>query len=218
VWDWHLKHPHGHHFDLASRPALRHTASQTQRKESKHENGHHSLAPGRPRTQTRSQRPAGRESLSSFVEQSCGSTSITGGRSGSERGLVARDARQAGEYFTADEVLRELMKCTPAQAKPASELSGSLYQGGAERSGTTLQFLLERDLQAATQAREAIGRSNAVLQEFPFTCRKAIPNSPFLRELVIPFGAAGYVALFEIEDSETVTSLAIRHQREDDYF
>jgi plasmid stabilization system protein ParE len=26
-----------------------------------------------------------------------------------------------------------------------------------------------------------------------------------------------YVALFEIEDGETVTILAIRHQREDDY-
>jgi mRNA-degrading endonuclease RelE of RelBE toxin-antitoxin system len=38
-----------------------------------------------------------------------------------------------------------------------------------------------------------------------------------LRELVIPFGAAGYVALFEIEDNETVTILAIRHQREEDY-
>jgi hypothetical protein len=39
----------------------------------------------------------------------------------------------------------------------------------------------------------------------------------FLRELIIPYGAAGYVALFEIEDESTVTILAIRHQREDDY-
>lgn len=78
-------------------------------------------------------------------------------------------------------------------------------------------FLLERDLQAAAQAREAIGKSIAFLQEFPFSCRKAQPDNPFLREMVIPFGAAGYVALFEIEDSKTVTVLAIRHQREDDY-
>ena len=28
--------------------------------------------------------------------------------------------------------------------------------------------------------------------------------------------ASGYVALFEIEDSRTVTILAVRHQREDD--
>jgi plasmid stabilization system protein ParE len=78
-------------------------------------------------------------------------------------------------------------------------------------------FLLERDLQAAAQAREAIGKSIAFLQEFPFSCRKAQPDNPFLREMVIPFGSAGYVALFEIEDSKTVTVLAIRHQREDDY-
>ena len=38
-----------------------------------------------------------------------------------------------------------------------------------------------------------------------------------LRELLIGFGAAGYVALFEIEDAQTVTVLAVRHQREDDY-
>ena len=40
---------------------------------------------------------------------------------------------------------------------------------------------------------------------------------PFLRELIIPFGASGYVALFEIDDSHTVTILAVRHQRESDY-
>jgi plasmid stabilization system protein ParE len=79
-------------------------------------------------------------------------------------------------------------------------------------------FLLERDLGAARRARDAIGKSIAFLQDFPFTCRKAGPDNPFLRELVIPFGAAGYVALFEIDDHETVTILAIRHQREDDYF
>lgn len=78
-------------------------------------------------------------------------------------------------------------------------------------------FLLERDLPAARRAREVIGKSAELLREFPFTCRKASSDNPFLRELVIPFGAAGYVALFEIEDNETVTILAIRHQREEDY-
>lgn len=78
-------------------------------------------------------------------------------------------------------------------------------------------FLLERDPHAAALARDAIGKSIEVLKEFPFTCRKAVQNDPFLRELVVPFGATGYVALFEIEDNATVTILAIRHQREDDY-
>jgi mRNA-degrading endonuclease RelE of RelBE toxin-antitoxin system len=35
--------------------------------------------------------------------------------------------------------------------------------------------------------------------------------------MLIPFGDSGYVILFEIEDSTTVTILAVRHQREDDY-
>ena len=50
----------------------------------------------------------------------------------------------------------------------------------------------------------------------PFTCRK-VDQSPFLRELVIPFGETGYVALFEIADNNTVVIAAVRHQREDDY-
>lgn len=78
-------------------------------------------------------------------------------------------------------------------------------------------FLLEKDLRAARRARDAILKALEFLQDFPFSCRKADDDNPFLRELIIPFGSAGYVALFEIEDQSTVTILAIRHQREDDY-
>jgi plasmid stabilization system protein ParE len=78
-------------------------------------------------------------------------------------------------------------------------------------------FLLEQDLATAERALQAIEKATGILQDFPFTCRKATPDNPFLRELLIPFGAAGYVALFEIEGGETVTILAVRHQREDDY-
>ena len=42
-------------------------------------------------------------------------------------------------------------------------------------------------------------------------------HNPLLRELLIYFGAAGYVALFEITDGSNVTVIAVRHQREDDY-
>ena len=78
-------------------------------------------------------------------------------------------------------------------------------------------FLVEQDPPAARRARQAIGKAMEFLQYFPFSCRRADPATPFLRELIIPFGKAGYVALFEIEDAATVTILAIRHQREDDY-
>ena len=79
--------------------------------------------------------------------------------------------------------------------------------------------LLEQDLAAAERAEAAIGMAIDVLEVFPFSCRKAIggSGSPFLRELIIPFGSSGYVALFEIENLRTVTVLAVRHQREEDY-
>ena len=38
-----------------------------------------------------------------------------------------------------------------------------------------------------------------------------------MRELLIPFGNAGYVALFEIDDPSHDSILAVRHQREEDY-
>jgi plasmid stabilization system protein ParE len=72
------------------------------------------------------------------------------------------------------------------------------------------------DLAAAERARDAILDALTNLERAPFIHRKAGHN-PFLRELVIPFGHSGYVALFEIEDATTVTVLAVRHQLEDDY-
>lgn len=92
-------------------------------------------------------------------------------------------------------------------------------------------FLLEHDWQVAERALESIRRATALLRDFPFTCRKVDHANPFLRELVISFGEAGYVALFEIEGmvrgqearagaeqrSRYVTILAVRHQREADY-
>lgn len=79
-------------------------------------------------------------------------------------------------------------------------------------------FLLKRDAVAAERAIDIIVRTIEGLAEFPFAARKAPGDNSFLRELVSPFGSAGYVALFEIEDQHTVTILAIRHQREDDYY
>ncbi|MEO8120023.1 MAG: type II toxin-antitoxin system RelE/ParE family toxin [Rhodoferax sp.] len=72
------------------------------------------------------------------------------------------------------------------------------------------------DLELAARALQAIKDGIATLRTSPFTCRKA-GQSPFLRELLIPFGRSGYVALFEIVDAETVVVAAVRHQREDDY-
>lgn len=85
-------------------------------------------------------------------------------------------------------------------------------------------FALQREMDSATgdleipeRALQAIKGGIAFLTSSPFACRKA-GNSSFIRELIIPFGNAGYVALFEIVDSKTVIIGAIRHQLEDDYY
>lgn len=82
-----------------------------------------------------------------------------------------------------------------------------------------IDFLIVQDITSARRAQAAINDAVKFLTIFPFSCRKAEGNAgnSFLRELLIPFGNAGYVALFEIEDAKTVNILAVRHQREDDY-
>lgn len=96
------------------------------------------------------------------------------------------------------------------------------YSAGARDDLFRLyDFLLERastveDLELAERALNAITTAVDSLGSSPFTYRKA-GQSPFLRELLIPFGHSGYVALFEIEDAAKVTILAVRHQLEDDY-
>ena len=84
---------------------------------------------------------------------------------------------------------------------------------------TRLQaFLIERDPTAAARAVDAIEASFGLLEHSPFSCRKAWPGDrPLLRELVIPFGSAGYVALFDIDGPGHVSILAVRRQREEDY-
>ena len=85
-----------------------------------------------------------------------------------------------------------------------------LYEHLLDRATTVEDLdLAERALATVIGSVESLGRS-------PFIYRKAGP-SPFLRELLIPFGNSGFVALFEIEGASTVTILALRHQLEDDY-
>ena len=96
------------------------------------------------------------------------------------------------------------------------------YSASAKDDLTRLyEYLLDRaatveDLDVAERALGAFTGAVESLKRSPFIYRKA-DDDPFLRELLIPFGSSGYVALFEIEDSATVTILAVRHQLEDDY-
>ncbi len=80
-------------------------------------------------------------------------------------------------------------------------------------------YLLEQNTELAARAESALYKAIETLEVFPFSCRKASGENgnAFLRELLISFGGSGYVVLFEIEDQSTVTILAVRHQREEDY-
>jgi plasmid stabilization system protein ParE len=83
-------------------------------------------------------------------------------------------------------------------------------------------FMLERahsaeDFDTAQRALDIIrSEIETHLNRTPFIYRKA-GVSPSLRELIIAFGSAGYVALYEIEGNAHVNILALRHQLEDDY-
>ena len=73
------------------------------------------------------------------------------------------------------------------------------------------------ELQLADHAVDEIELSCRVqLARTPYIFRKA-GKSPTRRELIIPFGATGYVALYEIASASSVVVLAVRHQREEDY-
>ena len=76
--------------------------------------------------------------------------------------------------------------------------------------------LEQGDFDLPGRAVDAIRNEMRVLETNPYTCRK-VGSNPLERELIIPFGRAGYVALFEIVSDVEVVVSALRHQREDDY-
>ena len=98
-----------------------------------------------------------------------------------------------------------------------------LTRGAETDLNRLFDFVLERelerdggDLSLAEQAVASIRAGFETLKSSPFTCRKS-GQSPFLRELIIPFGHTGYIALIDIESANDVVVVAVRHQLEDDY-
>ncbi|ANL64889.1 toxin-antitoxin system toxin RelE/ParE family protein [Rhizobium phaseoli] len=78
-------------------------------------------------------------------------------------------------------------------------------------------FLIERDPDLAERALNTIQKALMILQDFPLMARRASADDPLLRELLVPFGSAGYVILFKVVNETSVIVLAVRHQREEDY-
>jgi plasmid stabilization system protein ParE len=78
-------------------------------------------------------------------------------------------------------------------------------------------FLLEKDSNTAKRAVLAIREAFLPLKQ-PHMIGRPVEDYGDLRELVIDFGATGYLALYRFEPFlDVVTILAIKHQREDDY-
>jgi len=84
-------------------------------------------------------------------------------------------------------------------------------------------FAIERELASETpdwaapqRALDALREGMRLLSWSPYSCRRAELGNGRSRELVVPFGAAGYIILFEIVGDKVVVG-AVRHQREDDY-
>lgn len=79
------------------------------------------------------------------------------------------------------------------------------------------RFLSERHPQASRRAAQVISRHLAMLEESPEIGRP-VEGLVGMRELIIPFGASGYAALYRYgEADDAVYVLAFRHQREAGY-
>ena len=78
-------------------------------------------------------------------------------------------------------------------------------------------FLANKDVNAAQRAMLVIREAFMPLTHAPMIGRP-VEDTDGLRELVIDFGASGYLALYRFEPAlDAVTILAVKHQREDDY-
>ncbi|THV14280.1 type II toxin-antitoxin system RelE/ParE family toxin [Rhizobium rhizophilum] len=83
--------------------------------------------------------------------------------------------------------------------------------------GRCRSFLGQHSSEAAARAGQSIVLTLFKLETSPLIGRPVEGHNP-LRELVIPFGKSGYVALYRYDaEAETVYVLAFRHQREAGY-
>jgi plasmid stabilization system protein ParE len=90
-------------------------------------------------------------------------------------------------------------------------------EGAALELERCRQFLSEKNPRAAMRAGQAIERQFALLETEPETGRP-FDDLPELRELIIPFGDSGYVALYHHEIKvDSVYVLSFRHQKEAGY-
>ena len=92
-----------------------------------------------------------------------------------------------------------------------------IIEGAARGLERCRLFLTEKSPQAAVRSGQTIERQLALLETEPEVGRP-FDDLPEFRELIIPFGDSGYVALYHHEvNSGSVYVLAFRHQKEAGY-
>ncbi len=77
-------------------------------------------------------------------------------------------------------------------------------------------FLAEKSEDAAVAAIRTIREKALLLERFPNAGRPAPDLEPEQRELVVPFGASGYMLIYEVQE-DLVLILALKHQKEAGY-
>jgi plasmid stabilization system protein ParE len=103
------------------------------------------------------------------------------------------------------------------------EYTVTLLQEAVEDLRRLEDFAIERELSSEApdwtspqRALDAIREGMRLLSWSPYTCRRAELGNGRSRELIVPFGGAGYIVLFEIIGNNVIVG-AVRHQREEDY-
>ncbi len=92
-----------------------------------------------------------------------------------------------------------------------------ITEGAAQALERCRLFLVKKNPLAAIRAGQAIEHQFALLETEPEIGRP-FDDLPELRELIIPFGDSGYVALYHFDiKADTVYVLAFRHQKETGY-
>ena len=89
-----------------------------------------------------------------------------------------------------------------------------IYASGAIRDLLRLrEFLRPKNPAAAKRSSDAITKALQVLTDHPQIGRPVAEMSDEYRDWLIDFGGSGYVARYRF-DGNTVTILALRHQKE----
>ncbi len=78
------------------------------------------------------------------------------------------------------------------------------------------RFLADKNEEAAVKAVDAIRKGARLLEKFFNAGRPADDLEPEHRELLIPFGGAGYAVFYEVV-GDAVRILAVKHQKEAGY-